>query len=179
MARRPLRGRTNARRAARFRWGVGGPRQGWRAFVPLALVPALALAALGLALTAGPPPKDPRCLGSALCFEGTVTRIVDGDTLDVDGRRVRLALVNTPEVGEAGYEAATQFTANLCPIGSRALVDEDDGQTGGSYGRIVGVVWCGDKIANGELVNSGNGTILTEFCPVSEFRHEPWASACR
>ena len=62
---------------------------------------------------------------------------MDGDTLDVGSTRIRLALVNSPEVGQNGYSEASLFTAQTCPIGSRALVDEDDGQTGGSYGRIV------------------------------------------
>lgn len=177
MGRGPLRVPTNARRMRIWR-GLGGRRRGWRGIAPLTLVPALALVALALALTSGPPPADTRCLGSALCFEGTVTDIVDGDTLDVDGRRVRLALVDTPELGEAGHEAATQFTANLCPVGSRALVDEDDGQTGGSYGRIVAVVHCGGRNLNAELLYAGHAVILEQFCGVSEFATQSWATGC-
>jgi len=79
-----------------------------------------------------PPGSNPQCKGTAACFTDTVTYIVDGDTLDVGSTRIRLALVNTPEVGEPGYTEAKQFTAQTCPVGSQALVDEDDGQTGGS-----------------------------------------------
>ena len=35
------------------------------------------------------------CQGQADCFRGTVTEIVDGDTLDMNNVRVRLALINT------------------------------------------------------------------------------------
>lgn len=36
-------------------------------------------------------------------YQGKVTRIIDGDTLEVDGRRIRLALVDAPEINEPGY----------------------------------------------------------------------------
>jgi endonuclease YncB( thermonuclease family) len=77
-------------------------------------------------------PSSPNCRGVATCFSETVTHIVDGDTLDVGSTRIRLALVNTPEVGQPGYSGAKQFTAGTCPVGSQAFVDQDDGQTGGS-----------------------------------------------
>ena len=49
-------------------------------------------------------PANPvgECKGSADCFNGVVTEIVDGDTIDVNNVRVRLSMVNTPERGEAG-----------------------------------------------------------------------------
>src|SRR3989442_6789318 len=90
-----------------------------------------------------PPGSTPQCKGTAACFTDTVTYIVDGDTLDVGSARIRLALVNSPEVGEPVYAEAKQFTAQACPVASQALVDEDDGQTGGGSGRKVAVVFCG------------------------------------
>ncbi|MGA7369202.1 MAG: hypothetical protein WBX01_08740 [Nitrososphaeraceae archaeon] len=77
------------------------------------------------------------CKGSTNCFRGTVTEIVDSDTLDVDNARVRLSMVNTPERGDPGYEEATDTTESECPVGSEALVDEDDGQKG-VVGRLIG-----------------------------------------
>ena len=115
------------------------------------------------------------CKGSAACFAGTVTKIVDGDTLDVGDTRVRLALTNTPEWDEPGYDEAAAFAASVCPPGSAATVDEDDGQTGGSYGRVVAVVHCGGRNLNEELLETGHARILTEYCGRSEFRGEPWA----
>lgn len=96
------------------------------------------------------------CKGSADCFRGIVTEIVDGDTLDVNSMRVRLAMVNTPEVGESGYDAATDTTESECSVGSEALVDEDDGQKEGSYSRLIGVVYC-----------NGNSSSLNEILRVS------------
>jgi micrococcal nuclease len=114
-------------------------------------------------------------VGTAECFTGIVTRVVDGDTLDVGDIRIRLALVNTPERGEPGYSEATAFTKSLCPVGSTVLVDEDDGQRSGSYGRMVAKVFCEGKILNAELLYSGHAGMYTQYCSVSEFAGEPWA----
>lgn len=117
------------------------------------------------------------CDGNAACITGTITNIVDGDTLDVGETRVRLALVNTPERGELGYFAARQHTQRLCPVGSQAIIDEDDGQTEGSFGRMVAKVYCADGaiVLNEELLRGGFGEILPQFCDVSEFGKEGWA----
>jgi hypothetical protein len=115
------------------------------------------------------------CLGSASCFAGTVTKITDGDTLRVDNVTIRLTLVNTPERGEPGYSEATGFTAALCSVGSTALVDEDDGQKEGSYGRMVAKVYCDGKMLNEELLRAGHAVMYTRYCKVSEFATEQWA----
>ncbi|HEX6067575.1 MAG TPA: thermonuclease family protein, partial [Nitrososphaera sp.] len=115
------------------------------------------------------------CVGTAECFTGTVTKIVDGDTLDVGGTRIRLALVNTPESNEQGFSEATAFTSLVCPVGSTVLVDEDDGQTSGSFGRMVAKVFCDGRILNAELLYAGHAEMYTQFCGVSEFGSESWA----
>ena len=124
--------------------------------------------------TGNPPGSNSECGGTAACFTDTVTYIVDGDTLDVGSTRIRLALVNTPEVGQPGYAEGKQFTAGTCPVGSHALVDEDDGQTGGSYGRMVAVVYCGGINLNAALLTSGYAVLVPRYCTVSEFAIETW-----
>lgn len=122
----------------------------------------------------------PDCSAPESCVQGTVTKIVDGDTLDIGSVRIRLALVNTPEVGESGYGEAKAFTAALCPVGSTAFADVDKGQPGGSYGRTVAKVTCGGKILNAELLKSGHAMMLGQFCSVSEFADDDWArQGCR
>lgn len=59
---------------------------------------------------------------------------------------IRLALINTPERSQKGYSKATDFTSSICPIGDKTLVDEDDGQTEGSYDRMVAKVYCCGKM---------------------------------
>jgi len=83
------------------------------------------------------------CSGSARCITGVVTKVIDGDTIKVDGQSIRFALASAPELGSYGAGVKeTEFIQSICPVGSTALVDEDDEQTQGSYGRIVGVVYC-------------------------------------
>ncbi len=102
---------------------------------------------------------------------------MDGDTLDVNNVRIRLALVNTPEVFENGYLDARAYVMSNCGVGTSALVDEDDGQKGGSYGRMIASVYCGNNTSslNESLLNSSKASILPEFCGKSEFASSTWA----
>ena len=122
------------------------------------------------------PASSDECQGQADCFTGRVTDIVDGDTLDVNNIRVRLSLVNTPERADSGYQEAKEFTESICPIGSKALVDEDDGQKEGSYDRLIGLVYCGNErqLLNEHLLNEGHAQIFGDFCGASEFSNEAW-----
>jgi endonuclease YncB( thermonuclease family) len=116
------------------------------------------------------------CAGSATCFTGIVSKVVDGDTLDVGEIRIRLALVNTPELDEEGYDSAKEYTSTLCPVGSRILVDQDDGQLQDDFGRMLAKVTCsGTKNLNAELLYNGYAGILTQYCVESEFSIEDWA----
>ena len=57
-----------------------------------------------------------------------------------------------------------------------APVDEDDGQTEGSYGRVVAKVFCSGKMLNEELMEAGHAAIYESFCSESEFGREEWAT---
>ncbi len=123
------------------------------------------------------------CQGQADCFRGTVTEIVDGDTLDINNVRVRLALVNTPERGQSGYTEAIDFVQSVCGVGTAALVDEDDGQKEGSFDRVIGLVYCGNdninnkKSLNDLLLEGGYAVIYQDFCGISEFSSASWAQS--
>jgi len=115
------------------------------------------------------------CSGDALCVISKVERIVDGDTIYVEGYKVRLSLINTPEKTESGFLEATEFTKRLCPAGSIVTVDQDDKQPYDVYDRLLGKVYCMDKILNSELLVNGHANILTQYCNTSEFSNESWA----
>ncbi|MEX0640879.1 MAG: thermonuclease family protein [Nitrosopumilaceae archaeon] len=115
------------------------------------------------------------CSGGAGCFIDYVTRIIDGDTFYTDTLKIRLSLTNTPEINQAGYSQATQFTEKLCPVGSKILVDQDDLQPVDVYGRVLAKVSCGNKVLNSELLYNGYANILTQYCTSSEFSGEAWA----
>ena len=125
-----------------------------------------------------------QCRGTAACFTGNITKVVDGDTIDVNGIRIRLSLVNTPEIGKEYFTESKRFAEKLCPVGTVALVDQDDGQKQGSFGRMIGEVYCNYddtnhnliKNLNQEMIKSGYANILTKHCIESEFANETWAT---
>jgi len=115
------------------------------------------------------------CSGTARCFTGTVTDVIDGDTIRVGAQSIRFTLASTPEPHEFGGMDAKKFVEGICPVGSEALVDEDDGQTEGSYGRIVGVIYCNGVNLNEAVIEYGHGYLSSGFCDRSEFATQPWA----
>ncbi len=125
-----------------------------------------------------PPPSEessdcPRSNG--LCIEREVTRVIDGDTLDVQGGlRIRLVLVDAPELSESGGPAARDFLTDLC-LGSLALIDEDDFQIGDDpFGRTLAVVYCDGTNANAAMISSGHADTYSRFCSESEFESQAW-----
>jgi len=115
------------------------------------------------------------CSGSAACISGYVTNIIDGDTIDVDGNSIRFSLASTPELNEFGGFDAKHFLEQICPVGSQALVDEDDGQTEGSYDRMIAVIYCNGVNLNEAVLEEGYALLSTSFCSQSEFSDEAWA----
>jgi len=116
-----------------------------------------------------------KCSGSAECISGKVTKITDSDTIKVNDRSIRFALASAPELNTLEGKIAKDFVASICPVGSSVLVDEDDGQTEGSFDRILAVVYCNDVNLNEQILESGNAKITALFCSKSEFSGEPWA----
>ena len=84
-------------------------------------------------------------IGNAKAWEidesGTVTRVIDGDTVDVSGvGRIRLADIDAPETNEPGYDAARQFL--IVTVSSRVVyLDVDDVYRTDTYDRFVCVVY--------------------------------------
>lgn len=108
-------------------------------------------------------------------LEGIINYVVDGDTLDINDIRIRLALVDTPERGQDGYKEAREFVKNLC-LNKKGEVDIDDGQRRGDrYGREIGVIYCDGINVNKALVENNLTKIYTEYCDISEFSKEEWA----
>jgi micrococcal nuclease len=83
-------------------------------------------------------------------LRGTVTYVVDGDTVDVrltSGRteRVRLIGIDTPERGRCDAAKATGYARSLAQ--GRAAVLQGDGTqaTRDRYGRLLAYVWVGGR----------------------------------
>jgi len=110
-----------------------------------------------------------------ICYVGIVTKIIDGDTIHVDTKPVRLALVNTPEKKQTGYTEANEFVSNSCPVGSSILVDVDDIYPSDSRGVEFAQVTCGVLNINESLMVMELAKMYDSSCTESEFMYETWA----
>lgn len=157
--------------------GVRHPAPRGGKALAVAILAAVAFAVLGASAGGGAGTAPDGGAGApAGAIRGTVTAISDGDTLEIDGTRVRLALVDAPDAAHNGKWAAYETAAETCPVGSEAAYDPDDGQPGGSYGRVLAEVWCGGVSLNQALVDAGQARIVHRFCGASEFSGSPWAA---
>lgn len=113
---------------------------------------------------------------------GTITEIVDGDTVRIDAITYRLNLIDTPERGEEGFWEASDALKELCPKDSAILYDEDSITEFDKYGRHLGVIWCkgnnysataGEWLSDNDLLKK----FYTEYCPTTEAASASWAAA--
>lgn len=84
-----------------------------------------------------------------------VTRVVDGDTVDVccPQARVRLLGIDTPERGEWLFQEATAMTARMTSgqaVRMERCEEEED-----QYGRLLRHLFVGERHVNRELVAAG------------------------
>ena len=123
------------------------------------LLPVLALLS-AVAVTSAEP---------AAFVDGTVVRVVDGDTIHVRigarVERVRYIGVNAPELHhprrgeEPGGREAARVNRDL--VLDRRVRLEMDVQSRDRYGRLLAYVWVGDLMVNAELVRLGYAQVMT------------------
>jgi micrococcal nuclease len=111
-------------------------------------------------------------------FDGIITNVIDGDTLDIstnDGNTmtIRLVLVDAPEINELGYSEAKDYVTQNC-LDKPATVDPDNNQDL-SYGRLVALVYCNGLNINEAIIAAGFAEIYRSFCEESEFGVSEWA----
>ena len=106
--------------------------------------------------SADPTPEPAKRTRRARPAERThvVTRVVDGDTIELgNGETVRLVGIDTPEVGECGYERAADKLAALV-LGRAVRLGASDEHRDG-YGRLLRYVDVGDQDAGLRLIKNG------------------------
>jgi endonuclease YncB( thermonuclease family) len=98
--------------------------------------------------TAGP--------GTSVAAEsGTVTHVVDGDTVDVEGvGRIRVIGIDTPERGACGYDSATQAMSVLV-LGRQVSLVPGTAEDADRYGRLLRYVDIGSEDAGLSLIEDG------------------------
>jgi micrococcal nuclease len=135
-----------------------------------ALIALLLLLAAGCAGNTGPavsPASESASPSSSAPangrLEGKVTRIIDGDTVEVTiGDRketVRMLLVDTPEIKKPGTDVqpfgpeASAFTKETLE-GNQVTLERDVSERD-QYGRALYYIWIGDKMFNELLLEKG------------------------
>jgi endonuclease YncB( thermonuclease family) len=83
-------------------------------------------------------------------LRGTVTYVVDGDTVDVrltSGRteRIRLIGIDTPERGQCDAAKATGYARSLAQGRATVLHGDATQATRDRYGRLLAYVWIGGR----------------------------------
>jgi micrococcal nuclease len=93
--------------------------------------------------------------------------VIDGDTIDVDGTRLRLAGIDAPELDHPYGRNAKRFLIRLCQGQTIRAVMEGD-QT---YGRMVGTCYLQDgRDLSAEMVRAGLAIDWRKFSG-GKYRH--------
>ena len=143
---------------------------GWAEPVPLAAFMLGHLERTAALRVDGLPPPAPGADARA----GIVTADATASSIEIDGVSYGLALVE-PLRGPGGGGAAADAAARaVCPRGSAAAYDMDNG-TGAVFGVPQASVECGGTGLNGALVAGGHARIRTAMCAGSEFALSEWA----
>ena len=101
-----------------------------------------------------PPVEQPREIAEEI---GPVTRVVDGDTIDVEidgvNTRIRYLQMNTPERDEPCYQEATD--ANIALVENKTVRLVPDTELVDRYDRLLRFIYVGDVLVNRVLVEQG------------------------
>ena len=101
---------------------------------------------------------------NALAWEGTATRVLDGDTILVrsDGGTVTIRLygIDCPEYGQPYWQEAKEAVQDMV-LGKKVRIESMDTD---QYGRTVALVVVRGGLVNAELVRQGMAWVYTHYC---------------
>jgi endonuclease YncB( thermonuclease family) len=110
-------------------------------------------------------------------------RVVDGDTLDLEGQRVRLEGIDAPEIPQSCPSSVGTWDCGKAA--ARALKDLVAGQQVAcrnrgtdKYGRMLGVCFVADRDINAEMVRQGHAWAFVKYSK-SYVEEEAHARAAR
>ncbi len=96
----------------------------------------------------------------ALPATATVSRIVDGDTFELDtGQSVRLYGISCPDYNEAFYEEATEFTTDFIE-NQTATLEYESGYESDKFDRLLVYAIVDDQNLNIELARAGLAEVV-------------------
>jgi endonuclease YncB( thermonuclease family) len=90
------------------------------------------------------------------------TKVIDGDTLEAGGRRIRLIGISAPEQGEDYYQASADFLKGLV-LNQKIRLEVCPVRPEDSYGRLRAVVYLREVNVNLKMLENGWATLLRVF----------------
>ena len=91
-----------------------------------------------------------------------VTKVVDGDTADLQGLgRVRFSGINTPEKGDCYYKEAKEKLTNM--ILNQEVYAEKDRSDKDKYDRYLRYIYLNETLVNGVLVQDGYARVFDKY----------------
>ena len=91
-----------------------------------------------------------------------VTKVVDGDTADLQGLgRVRFSGINTPEKGVCYYKEAKEKLTNM--ILNKEVYAEKDRSDKDKYDRYLRYIYLNNTFVNGVLVQEGYAVVFDKY----------------
>lgn len=95
-------------------------------------------------------------------FPCTVTRIIDGDTIECSGAgRIRLIGIDTPELNQRPFGIrASSALAALIALGAEVQLEQDV-EARDRYGRLLAYVWSDGTLVNWRMIREGWAVLLT------------------
>jgi micrococcal nuclease len=100
---------------------------------------------------------------SQLITQSTVTRVIDGDNLELDNAKsVRLYGINCPEKGQKFSQEAIDLSTKLT-LNNQIRLDYQPNYEKDRWGRIAAYVFINDTFLNEQLVRQG-------FCEVTIYK---------
>ncbi len=87
---------------------------------------------------------------------GIIERVIDGDTIVIDGTKIRLLGINSPEKKEIGFEEAKSFLEKF--NGSKVLI-ENENEKYDLYGRELAYLFFNGENINQKMVEEGFANI--------------------
>lgn len=112
------------------------------------------------ALASGQRPRGPQrpALPAITCV---VKKLADGDSLTcVDGRKVRLLLIDTPEMQQKPWGVMAKRQLELLARPGTVLRLERDRTSTDRYGRTLAYAWVGNVMINERMVADGWAVVL-------------------
>ena len=100
--------------------------------------------------------------------QGYVTKVIDGDTIDVSNfGRIRLADIDCPETGEAGYYDSKNYLSSLV-YNKLVYIDKDEKL--GPYDRFICIIYV--RWNSTYLLNVNEALLNKGFAVISNYQNE-------